>query len=137
MKFCSRCNKNKSFDKFHLDTRTKDGYRSNCKDCRVELSREDYVKDPRRYRDVQLKRHYGINIEEYEKLIRDNNGKCAICKRECSTKRKLCVDHCHVKNKVRGLLCNSCNQGLGKFEDSVEFLIEAIKYLREFDVRTN
>ena len=75
-------------------------------------------------------------------MLQDQDGKCAICKREESacasiTKkvRALAVDHCHVTGNVRGLLCRACNLGIGHFEDNLETLEEAIKYLEDRDVQ--
>ena len=58
------------------------------------------------------------------------NGKCLICKKEGgkSKHEKLCVDHCHKTDKVRGLLCMTCNTAIGKLP-TVELLSEAINYL--------
>jgi len=63
------------------------------------------------------------------------NGKCAICKKPETRKtgnkiRELSIDHCHKTGKVRGLLCDSCNNGLGRFKDSVKLLESALKYLK-------
>lgn len=41
----------------------------------------------------------------------------------------LFVDHCHDKKKVRGMLCNNCNTGLGYFKDDTTRLQRAIDYL--------
>jgi hypothetical protein len=54
-------------------------------------------------------------------------GKCLICKKT----GKLVVDHCHSTKKVRGLLCNNCNVGLGAFKDNCEFLSDAVIYLKK------
>lgn len=67
---------------------------------------------------------YGVNISEIEEK---QNRLCAICKK----KKILVADHCHESNKFRGLLCNDCNLGLGRFYDSIDNLKSAIKYLRK------
>ena len=81
-----------------------------------------------------LKRDYGITIEEYEKMRSDQNDLCAICgSAEGNWKAngsRLVVDHCHKTKKVRGLLCPSCNRGLGQFEDDSNRLKNAITYLQ-------
>ena len=63
---------------------------------------------------------------------KNQNGICAICsgKQVQSKNRSLAVDHCHKTNKVRGLLCIECNVGIGKFQDNLQLLISAIKYLK-------
>lgn len=69
---------------------------------------------------------YGITQADYEKLVELQNERCAICK---LNKKPLAIDHCHSTNKVRGLLCRSCNQGLGLMKDEPKLLKAAIKYL--------
>ena len=73
-------------------------------------------------------------------MLQDQDGKCAICKRKELARayvtkkvRALAVDHCHITGNVRGLLCRACNLGIGHFEDNLEFLKEAVKYLEEAD----
>ena len=72
---------------------------------------------------------YGIRPEEYWQLFKEQGGVCAICK-EPPKKQRLCVDHCHTTGKIRGLLCKSCNAGLGQFQDKESNCIEAFNYLR-------
>ena len=70
---------------------------------------------------------------DYEKMLKNQKGVCAICKRHrvASNKEYMVIDHCHETGNVRGILCNWCNRGLGVFEDSEYFLKNAIKYLKE------
>jgi len=77
-----------------------------------------------------LIKNYNIDASMYNKLLTEQNNVCAICKRCCVSGRRLAVDHDHKTGKVRGLLCGRCNTGLGNFTDSIEFLEEAIKYLK-------
>lgn len=72
------------------------------------------------------RRRFGLDPEGYETLLRTQKGKCAICRK----KRKLVVDHDHVTGRVRGLLCQPCNMGIGGLDDDVKLLRRAIKYLR-------
>jgi len=78
-----------------------------------------------------------LREEIYKILIEKQNGLCAICKKPETRKHKdgwvykLCIDHDHTTGEVRGLLCSNCNNGLGRFMDNVEFLLKAIKYLKE------
>ena len=85
---------------------------------------------------MDLRKQYGITLEDYYKMLEEQNHVCAICGRaEYATDhrsglpRALAVDHCHETGKVRGLLCTNCNRGLGKFNDNIERLANAIKYL--------
>jgi uncharacterized membrane protein len=87
---------------------------------------------------------YKITLEEYESLLIKQNYVCAICKqperivdKRTNLVRNLAIDHCHNSNKIRGLLCNSCNQGLGKFKDNKNLLQEATNYLNKEDYCSN
>lgn len=74
----------------------------------------------------------GISItkEEYQKMYSLQNGYCAICNKHVSSCTKdLALDHDHNTGKVRGFLCDLCNQGLGMFKDNTETLFKAIDYL--------
>jgi hypothetical protein len=74
---------------------------------------------------------YGITIEEFDALLASQEGTCAICRRKIMDPRGYHphVDHDHITGKVRGVLCFSCNIGLGGFKDNAEFLRAAIDYL--------
>jgi len=84
-----------------------------------------------KYRSVQLKQ-YGLTVEQYEQMVIDQDNKCKICgKSEPGGYGKHWhVDHDHENGVVRGLLCESCNTGLGKFKDSPELLEKALLYLK-------
>lgn len=86
-----------------------------------------YAKAAQRNRD--LKRKYGLTLEEYEARLAAQGGVCALCGGPCSSGQQLAVDHCHTTNRVRGLLCGSCNLGLGKFRDAPVLLRLAADYL--------
>jgi len=78
-----------------------------------------------------LRKMHNMSKEDFEYLFQNQNGKCAICNSNLSS--KICVDHNHKTGKVRGLLCNTCNMSLGGFEDNEDLLKKAIKYLKESD----
>lgn len=79
-----------------------------------------------------LKFRYGITIEQYDKILDKQNSSCGIChQHEDTLNKRLVVDHCHTTGKVRGLLCPSCNRGLGLLKDSDEVLFQAIAYLNK------
>jgi len=79
-------------------------------------------------------RHYkfGMTVEDYDRLLAEQGGVCAICGGLPSRTKHLHVDHCHETNRLRGLLCDACNLGLGKFKDSPETLERAAAYLRRY-----
>jgi hypothetical protein len=74
-------------------------------------------------------RVYGLTPEMYDDMYRAQGGLCAICKNPPKLGRPLDVDHDHVTNLNRGLLCRDCNLGLGSFKDNSESLQAAIVYL--------
>jgi len=76
----------------------------------------------------KLKNRYGITLKEYNIMIKNQNGKCAICQNI----NDLCVDHDHNTSKVRSLICRKCNVGLGAFRDNIMLLKEAIEYLKGY-----
>ena len=72
-------------------------------------------------------RKYGVSDQEHALLIAKQRGRCAICGEQPGT--ALHVDHCHESLAIRGLLCNSCNNGLGRFRDNPTLLRRAADYL--------
>lgn len=82
-----------------------------------------------RQRRAELMRRYGITLEDYNDLFDRQRGVCAIC--DEFSKRRLSVDHCHATNRNRGLLCDNCNLGLGKFRDNPFLLRRAAKYIEQ------
>ena len=88
----------------------------------------------RNQRSAKLRRTYGITIADFEAMLAEQGGVCAICRRSetvewCGKPRALNVDHCHVTGVVRGLLCNFCNHALGAFDDDPARLRLAADYL--------
>jgi len=69
--------------------------------------------------------HYGISEEKYQELLQKQNHRCAICKK----RKRLCVDHDHETDEVRGLLCVSCNTLLGRFEKNPALFLAILQYL--------
>ena len=76
-------------------------------------------------RNFLLLHRYGIDEATYDRMLREQNGKCAIC----VTRKAKHVDHCHSSKRIRALLCVNCNNGLGKFEDDVKVMEQAVQYL--------
>lgn len=97
-----------------------------CEDCR---GRAAAAHDPVRSRARFIKRLYGLEDGEYEALVVAQDGKCLICESVPDT-GLLYVDHDHVSEEVRGLLCMQCNSGLGLFKDDAKILTRAVWYLR-------
>ena len=123
-KRCGRCSRDLPKEHFAKNRAKHDGLQERCRECRANHYRDTgYVETSR---DNRLKRKYGISLEDYESMFTSQAGQCKICK---TGEEDLVVDHCHETGRVRGLLCNSCNWGLGHFKDSVESLIIAKEYL--------
>ena len=100
----------------------------------IKEKRREYLKEyesrpenKEKKRARHLKRHYGISVEEYERMLCEAAGRCAVCGEELLAPH---VDHNHKTGKIRGLLCPQCNIGLGMFNDSAEILAKAASYLR-------
>ena len=111
MKRCRDCGLWKPLEEFPRNRNSKDGRHTYCKPChnaRCEETRQRLYGGGRHY---HLKRRYGIGAAEFDELVRDQHGVCAICGRENPEH----VDHDHETGKVRGILCFNCNGGLGQF----------------------
>ena len=126
-KQCSKCKINKDQSLFYKNKTRPDGLSPQCKQC------AEAAKTPEARQRGSLKFRYGITIKDYDDMLLKQKGMCKICKsKESGYGRKyFCVDHNHKTNKIRGLLCYSCNLGLGKFKDDISILKAAIKYLKE------
>ena len=142
MKTCTVCKTEKTLDNFYNYKASKDGKAYRCKSC-DDLARKKWIKNnpeksQRSTRGRNLKVKYGITIEDYEKLLKDQDGKCACCGAEENTSLyglnktlSFAVDHCHKTNKVRGLLCNQCNRAIGMLGDTKEGVLKALEYLEK------
>ncbi len=84
-------------------------------------------------RDAYLRTHYGITLADQQAMLLAQNGHCAICgTTEWGGQHGTpVIDHCHATGKVRGILCQWCNVGLGKFDDSPHLLDAANRYLNK------
>ena len=127
-KICLRCGEEKNINEFSILKKGKLGRHPNCKKCRRYYQNNRYKeglvkKIPYNY-SKQLKT-YGLTIDNYNEMCDIQKGKCLICKQE----NVLIVDHCHKSGKVRGLLCQKCNKGIGHFQDNILFFQNAINYL--------
>lgn len=147
-KECACCGRVQPATEFYEHRRMRSGLSSYCKNCisakgrewkeangdrRRERSRL-YNSSPSRqraYRDWAYQRRYGITLLEYEEMLKRQGGVCAICCEKCSRNDHLAVDHDHETGRVRGLLCEKCNRGLGRFQDRPELLERGGAYLRK------
>jgi hypothetical protein len=88
------------------------------------------VRDAEKIRARDIKKKYGMTPEVFDALHSSQQGACAICRNPLTTEnRGTVVDHCHDTGKVRGLLCQGCNRGIGLLKDDATVLASAIEYL--------
>jgi hypothetical protein len=132
---CSKCKVGKSANRFSPNLATKTKLHAVCKECMMEYrhSNKDKLADRAALR--RIEKQYGMTLEGYNELLSKQGGVCAICKQPERVKVRrrltsLCVDHDHGTGKVRGLLCNNCNSGIGYLRDSAALLQNAIAYLQ-------
>lgn len=111
--------------------------RNNLADCQAK-ARAYAAANPERLAylawESQLRRAYGLSVADYDAMVAQQGGLCAICNRPERVTRsgkqiRLAVDHDHETGKVRGLLCMHCNQAIGKMEHRVDLLQQAVAYL--------
>lgn len=132
-KRCSKCGKKKPLDHFFNRKAAKDGKASCCKTCAKGM-RERLVESRPYYQvHMQRQRKYGVSQEQYEEMLRQQGGRCAICRSKSPGRNSVffCIDHDHETGRVRGLLCRRCNMGLGYFGDKLKLLRRAVRYLEE------
>lgn len=79
---------------------------------------------------------YGLSEDDYKKMLSEQEYKCLICGGSILGHRKASVDHCHVTDKIRGLLCSGCNRGIGLFKDNPILVDKAAAYLRQHEKDT-
>lgn len=147
-KQCNKCLETKPIHMFYKDVANVDGYYSLCKICKTgktvewrKANREKYNKTQRDYQKgvpaekrygVEIKRRYGCTLEDYNRMVVEQEGACAVCKKLHDPGRKkgrLYVDHDHATGKVRALLCHNCNCLLGYAKDDTRVMLEAVAYV--------
>lgn len=118
LKVCYLCERSLNLTAFNSKRRE-------CKDCS---------------KGIKLAYRYGISMEDYEQLLKEQHGVCAICERSPDEAGVLAVDHDHrccptqitCGNCIRKLLCNDCNISIGRFNDDFARLERAAQYLRSY-----
>lgn len=155
MKQCCSCKKQLPLTSYRKDKHNNDGLDYNCKVCKsvkeakrhkknpkirkqindkwIEKRKEYYSKRKDSYKNQYLIKRFGIDLSQYNTMLSDQNGVCAICLKPERTvrNRNLAVDHCHKTGKIMGLLCSHCNRALGLLQDNIEILKKTIIYLGE------
>lgn len=153
-KVCSTCKRNLHESMFNKESRRPDGLSIYCKECLSMYSRNRYRKpeakakikeknskwrerNPDADAEKNLKKKYGITLQQYNEMLLLQNGVCAICGQKEKVRRqkkaagpeRLAVDHCHESGRVRGLLCFKCNTAIGSLGDTEEMVQRVISYL--------
>lgn len=150
-KVCTKCGKEKSLGEFSKRNTPK-GVQSWCKECEriksrkwrkanpekfKEAVRRHHLKHPEVVRAAQVKRSFGVTLEEYDKYyseaFKKQDGRCIICGIHAS-ERRLVLDHDHSKSGIdafRDLLCDKCNLGIGFLDDDLVKLKGALDYLKK------
>ncbi len=130
-KECNICEKVKSISQFSKSNLTKSKIRGECRDCTNKTKRRIYSENKEKARLYSIKKRHNISPKQYYALVKKQEGLCAICHTPLSSlnRKAIHIDHCHATGKVRGVLCNQCNWGLGHFRDSVLYLDAAKQYL--------
>lgn len=133
---CPDCNEVKSPTDFYVDRRRQKGLSTYCKDCCRDRAKASYARNPQRSKDAhkiwvsnnrdrvrahKVKAAYGIEPEAFAAMPKV----CTIC----GATAALCVDHSHQSHRIRGMLCNPCNKGLGFFRDNPTLLYRAADYV--------
>jgi hypothetical protein len=133
MKLCSLCQIEKPLEAFNVNKAGKNGRYSYCKECH-KLARVLHKGKAKTRFDYYL-RKYAETKEQILIRLSEQQHRCAVCEIEINFQDKTnsanaaCVDHNHKTGKIRGILCNHCNRGLGMFRDNPDFLLKASKYL--------
>ncbi len=116
---------------FYKDSKNKDNLYTECKHC----CRARQKQNSERNRNSKLRSAFGITLKDYEDMHDQQRGCCDICGiHQSELKQRLSVDHNHVTGKVRGLLCHTCNVGIGCLKvdnQSDSLLLAAICYIKK------
>jgi hypothetical protein len=146
------CKQERPLGDFPRSKNRKDGHGTRCKTCQREYSKQWYKRNrakrneqtktyyqqnERQFRENAYRSKYGIGVEDYERMVEEQKGVCALCSKPEAAKdgrsgrvRRLAVDHCHETEKVRGLLCYRCNHLIGCLGDNLEAAERLVRYMK-------
>ena len=128
---CMECKVEKYATEFYIRNKKTMRRHSRCKTCDIARVRKRHQDNPERTKNNDLKRLYGITLNEYNQMLVEQENRCKTCGTTNPGGKygKFMVDHCHITNKVRGLLCKSCNIALGEIKDNRQTLLNMLQYL--------
>jgi hypothetical protein len=123
VKPCKRCGTTRPLADFPKDRTRQDGTTNICRKCRKVDAVRHYAK-----------KLYGISLRDYEQMLRDQRGVCAVCHQtNADPTKSLSIDHDHRTGRVRALLCQPCNMAIGLMKDSADRLRAAAAYLDQHE----
>lgn len=98
----------------------------------VNMRSREYCRKNKAKRNAQDKeRKYGLTLEQIDAMLVQQDHRCAICGQTLKETNRH-IDHDHLNKRVRGILCNKCNLGLGLFNDNIELTKKASEYLVKY-----
>ncbi len=106
---------------------------------KISIKKKEYHKENKKSaKEYDLKKNFGITLDDYNLMYENQKGLCAICNKPETVKQNfseamkmLAVDHCHKTGKIRALLCSKHNMALGLFMDDIDLLESALNYLKK------
>lgn len=153
-KLCRKCGETKPLDQYSLNRNAPDGHQYWCRECmrvasralkkaewqriaadpvaheqRKAERRAKYRENPDKWFNANLRRLYGISLDQYNQMLSDQGGLCAICRSTCLSGKRLSTDHNALTGKVRELLCGNCNRGHGYYGEDLARMARAQVYL--------
>lgn len=152
-RICKRCGVERSIIDFHIVKQCLDGRRPVCKFCIRKQQKKRYdnnaefararqrgynAHNPQTIRKINLKKKYGITLEQYNAMFIFQGGVCLICGYPETVSRNgkiknLAIDHNHATGEIRGLLCQKCNQALGLLNENPVIIRSLLKYIIKND----
>jgi DNA-directed RNA polymerase subunit RPC12/RpoP len=130
----SKCNVVLPLSSFYHNKGTKDGHHHYCIDCHNNATKIHYHTNPdakMKAKNKNILHNYGVSIDVVRDMFNSQGGLCAICGKQLQWGKNAYVDHCHSTNKIRGLLCPTCNTMIGLAKDNIIILESAIIYLEK------
>ena len=136
VKVCGKCKTEKPIDAFYRNKSTLNGRYGWCKKCCSKYHKEKGYSRTNKAKlynkKYHLRKNYGLTLVDFDKMVENQNGVCAICGKPEIIYPRLCVDHNHKTGKMRGLLCRECNIVLGFFEKDPNIGNKIKKYLEKY-----
>lgn len=129
-------NEKKNMKKAQMTEMEKEEFRARYRELNKIRGQSD--KRKLQYRSAYIKRKYGISLDQYEEMLKNQNGVCAICKEpetfihpKKNDVYRLAIDHNHDTGEIRELLCRRCNTMLGECKENQFLLLALIEYLKK------